>query len=150
MAEATGNVIKVPGISTVTSATDDEILGAYTGLTQKGLTLLTGAGLLGAGTVLKVSGTAKKYTAAAKTDVITAGSPDTGKTNVAVGILRKAVDTGSGDILANVVLGGVVKCSKILFGVGGSQVGFTDVEEKQALAAALAGRYDPIFDQIIF
>lgn len=154
MAEATGNVLKLPNQSSpATTTTDDEVLGSYAGLTQKGLTLLGGAGLLGTGTVLKVSGTAKKYTAAAKTDVITAGSPDTGTKNVAVGILRKDVDTGSaspaGDILANVVLAGVVKCSKIKFGTG-TQGTLADVEEKRALADALAGRYDPVHDYLIF
>lgn len=137
MADREGNVLKVPGTSVKAEVKGDEILGSMVGLTQKGLTLKQAAStVLETGTVLKVSSTAKKYAGAAKADV--AG---------ALGILRKGVDISGGDALANVVLAGTVK---------GSKVRYTDdadglsTAELQALAAALGGRYEPIHDYLIF
>lgn len=139
--DATGNVLKVPGTSGKGPTTDDEILGSYARFTQKGLTLLKDNGVLKTGTVLKVSGTAKKYTGAAKADV-------TGTLNVgAVGILRKDVDTVGEDKLGNVVLSGIIKGSKIKY--TDDQDGLS-ASELALLAGALNGRYDAVFDYLIF
>jgi hypothetical protein len=145
--DATGNVLNVPGTSGKVATTDDEILASYAGFTQKGLTLLkdaatgnTPATLIPTGTVLKVSGTAKKYTAAVKADAPAVGTAPTGylPAPAIVGILRKDVDTAGIDKLGNVVLHGVVKGAKLKYGddINGLTAG-----ELQALAIALGGRY---------
>lgn len=137
--DATGNVLKVPGTSGKGPTTDDEILYSYAKFTQKGLTLLKDNGVLKTGTVLKVSGTAKKYTGAAKADV---GTP----ANIA-GILRKDVDTVGEDKLGNVVLSGLIKGAKIKY--TDDQDGLTS-GELVTLATALGGKYNAIFDFISF
>ncbi len=136
MVDREGNVLKVPGTGSVTEVKGDEILGSYARFTQKGLTLLKDAGVLEAGTVLKVSGTPKKYTAAAKADVASA-----------VGILRKGVDTTGKDCLANYVASGIVKGAKIRYSddTNGLTAG-----ELADLAEALGGRYDAVHDYLIF
>jgi hypothetical protein len=137
MAANSGNILGIPGQTSTGEVREVEILGSYARLTQKGLTLKTATGTtLAAGTVLKVSLTAKKYAGAAKADVATA-----------VGILRKTVDISDSDVLANVVLGGVVK---------GATVKYTDDTdglsgaELISLATALGGRYDATHDFLIF
>lgn len=74
--DASGNVLKVPGLSSKPITTDQEILGSYGGFTQKGVTLLGVASTYyRTGTVLKESATPKKYVAANKgaTEVQTIG-----------------------------------------------------------------------------
>lgn len=140
--DATGNVLNVPGTSGKGPTTDDEILYSYAKFTQKGLTLLKDNGVLKTGTVLKVSGTAKKYTGAAKADA-TADPATTG----AVGILRKDVDTVGLDKLGNVVISGLIKGAKIKY--TDDQDGLT-AGELRTLAAGLGGVYNAVFDFISF
>lgn len=74
--DASGNVLKVPGLSSKPITSNEEILGSYGGFTQKGLTLLGVASTYYVtGTVLKESATPKKYVAANKgaTEVQTIG-----------------------------------------------------------------------------
>lgn len=74
--DATGNVLKVPGLSSKPLTSNEEILGSYAKFTQKGVTLLGVASTYyRTGTVLKVSATPKKYVAANKgaTEVQTIG-----------------------------------------------------------------------------
>jgi len=135
MADAVGNVLRPPGTSQKGPTTDDEILASYAGFTQKGLTIIAGSNFLKTGTALKVSATAGKYTGAAKADVASV-----------VAILRKDVDATSGDMLANYVLHGSLK---------GSKIKYTDdetlsVAELQALAAQLGGSYNPIHDVLSY
>lgn len=136
MVDREGNVLKVPGTKSVAEVKGDEILGSYARFTQKGLTILSGAGVLEAGTVLKVSGTAKKYTSAAKADVA-----------AAVGILRKGVDATSGDVLANYVASGIVKGAKVRYS---DDTDGLSSAELVTLAGALGGRYDAVHDYLIF
>ncbi len=136
MVANSGNILGIPGQSAQAEVKDDEILGSYSRLTQKGLTLKqTAATTLATGTVLKVSATPKKYAGAAKADVANA-----------VGILRKTVDVSNGDVLANVVLGGVVKGSKVKY------TDDTSLSEAEliALASALGGRYDKVHGYLMF
>lgn len=135
MVDREGNVLKVPGTGAVAEVKGDEILGSYARFTQKGLTLLKDNGVIEAGTVLKVSGTAKKYMPAAKADVANA-----------IGIIRKGVDTTGADKLANFVVSGIIKGSKIKYSddTNGLTTG-----ELQALASALGGHYDPVMDYVI-
>lgn len=134
--DATGNVLNVPGTSGKGPTTDDEILYSYAKFTQKGLTLLKDNGVLKTGTVLKVSGTAKKYTGAAKADVANA-----------IGILRKDVDTTGIDKLGNVVISGIVKGAKLKY--TDDQDGLSGAE-LVTLAGALGGHYNAVFDFISY
>lgn len=135
MADREGNVLKVPGTSQKAEVKGDEILGSMARLTQKGLTAeMKAATVYETGTVLKAGTQAKKYAGALKADT------------APIGILRKSVDVSSGDSLANVVLGGIVK---------GSKVKYTDdatltAGELSTLAGQLGGRYDPVHDFLIF
>jgi hypothetical protein len=113
-----------------------EILGSYARFTQKGLTLLANSGVLEAGTVLVVSGTAKKYMGAANAAALTG----------AVGILRKGVDTTGADKLANYVNSGIVKLAALKYS-NGTSVAQGDYA---ALATALNGRVDNIHGFLIF
>lgn len=137
MVSREGNVLHVPGTGSVAEVKGDEILGSYARFTQKGLTILGGAGgagVLEAGTVLKASGTAKKYVGA------------TAATDTPVGILRKAVDATSGDMLANYVTSGIVKTSALKY-ANGSAVPQADYA---AIATALNGRIDAVQGWLIF
>lgn len=134
MADREGNVLKPPTTGAVAEVKGTEILGSYARFTQKGLTLLKGSGVLEAGTLLKVSGTAKKYAGA------------TAKTDTVVGILRKGVDTTNSDMLANYVASGIVKTSELRY-ANGSVVPAIDLPD---IATALNGRIDPIHGYLIF
>lgn len=136
MADREGNILKVPGTGSVAEVKGEEILGSYARFTQKGLTLLKDSGVLEAGTLLKVSATAKKYAGVANT----ADAPNT------VGVLRKGVDTTGEDKLANYVTSGIVKTSALKYADG------TAVPEADyaAVATALNGRVDPIHGYLIF
>lgn len=135
MADAVGNVLRPPSTSQKGPTTADEILGSYARFTQKGLTILSGAGFLKAGTVLKVSATAGKYTAANKADT------------APIGILRKDVDAATSDMLANYVVSGIIKGSKVKY--ADDQDGLT-AAELTTLANQLGGRYDAAMDYLIF
>lgn len=136
MADREGNVLKVPSTGSVAETKAPEILGSYARFTQKGLTLLANSGVLEAGTVLKVSATAKKY------DGVVNAAGLTG----ALGILRKGVDTTGADKLANYVNSGVVKLSALKY-ANGTSVASGDYA---ALATALNGRVDSIHGYLIF
>ena len=136
MADREGNVLNPPGFSQGVEVKGTEILGSYSRLTQKGLTILGGSGVLEAGTVLKVSGTPKKYNAGVKAGTGT------------VGILRDSVDATTKDKLANVVLSGVVKGAAIK--ASDALAGGLTGAELTTLAGVLGGRYDPVHDYLIF
>lgn len=131
-----GNVLPVPSHTVKAEVKGDEILGGYASLTQKGLTIKSGAGVLEAGTLLKVSATAKKYDGVAAAAGISA----------TIGILRKAVDAQASDMLANYVASGVVKLSALKY-ADGSAVAAGDYA---AVATALNGRVDAVHGFLIF
>lgn len=140
MADREGNVLKVPGTSSVAEVKGTEILGSYARFTQKGLTILSGSGVLEAGTVLVTSATAKKYrgTVAADTDG-TADPP-------VIGILRKGVDATSKDMLANYVASGIVKTASIKHANGTA----LSAAELARVATSLSGRVDDVHGWLIF
>lgn len=135
MVSREGNVLKVPGYGTVAQVSGDEILGSYARFTQKGLTLLGGSGVLEAGTLLKVSGTAKKYNGVANSSGISS----------TLGILRKGADTTNGDLLANYVRSGIIKLSALKYADGTSVAS----GDQAAVATALGGKIDPIHGYLI-
>ena len=103
--------IPVPGFESPTAEwTDPEILYSTAGFTQKGVTIAGGQGVLAAGTVLGQKTADKKYYAY---NGAGAGGIDTAR-----GVLRKAVDTGTGagqpDQLANLVIQGILKLSLVV------------------------------------
>lgn len=105
-----GNVLRPPGTTQTGPVGGEEILASTSRFLQKGVTLAGGQGVLAAGTMLGRVTATKKYKAYAN------GASD--GTEVARGILRMAVDTGTGgsseDKLGNIVYGGVVKLSLIV------------------------------------
>lgn len=137
MTAADGNVLKVPGTGSTPEVKGDEILGSYARFTQKGLTLKQTANrVYAAGTLLKVSSTAKKYD----------GVTDAAGVANTVGILRKPVDVSKTDMLANYVASGIVKLSKLKY-ADGTAVASGDYA---AIATALNGRVDNIHGYLIF
>jgi hypothetical protein len=105
--EQLGNEIPVPGFEVGTYLTDDEIMASTKGgFTQVGVTLAGGLGILPAGTVLgqvTATGLFRPYN--------DSNSP-TG-VGTARGVLRKRVDTTDGPVLANMVVAGIIKNSKL-------------------------------------
>lgn len=101
--------IPAPGFTSPTKEyTDPEILYSYARFTQKGVTLAAGQGILPAGCVVG------RKTADKKWYVYDNGASD--GTQVARGVLRRAVDTGSEgdpDQLGNIVISGILKLDKL-------------------------------------
>jgi hypothetical protein len=85
--EYPGNAIPAPGLATGGQTVDDELLYSAQNYTQKGVTLEPGQGILLLGTVLARKTTTKRYV---KYDALGADGA-----TVALGILRKTVDTGA-------------------------------------------------------
>jgi hypothetical protein len=102
--------LPVPGFTSPTSSyTDPEILYSTARFTQKGVTIAPNQGVLAAGTVLARKTSDKMYYA-----YNNAGS---GGVEVAKGVLRRAVDTGtSGGTaqLGNLVISGILKYSLVV------------------------------------
>lgn len=115
--------IPVPGFTSPTATfTDPELLYSTVGYTQKGVTLAGGQGILLAGTVLGRVTSTKKY------KVYDNGASD--GTEVARGVLRRAVDTGSAgaaDQLANMVIAGILKLSMVS---GADSAALTDLNAR--------------------
>lgn len=113
MPEQVGNVTPAPAGSFATYpddyTTDDEILYSYARFTQKGVTLAPGQGILPAGTVLG------RVTATKLWKVYNNSNSD--GTEVARGVLRRAVDTGADSTAAkiqgNIVISGILKNDKV-------------------------------------
>jgi len=106
MADAIGNVVKVPGTSGASEVKPAEILYSYAKFTQKGVTLASGQGLLAGGTLLGRVTATKKYVAYA--DGASDGS------EVCKGVLRQPVDTSNGDAAGNIVISGILRRSKLV------------------------------------
>lgn len=108
MVDYTGNAIPAAGFNSTSNVPDDELLYSTAGFTQKGVQLKSGQGVLPLGTVLARETSSKKY--------VKFNSGGSDGTNVAVGILRKTVDTGaagSQEYMANIVISGILKLSKV-------------------------------------
>lgn len=97
----------VPGfVSPTGDYTDPEILYSTAGFTQKGVTVGSGQGVLAAGTLMGMKTSDKKYYA------YNNGNAD--GTQVARGVLRRAIDTGTvvsaaHDQVSNIVIQGILK-----------------------------------------
>jgi hypothetical protein len=106
--------LPVPGfVSPTGDYTDPEILYSTAGFTQKGVTVASGQGVLAAGTALGQKTSDKKYYAYDNTK-------SDGR-EVARGILRRPVDTGTvvlaaNDQVSNIVIQGILKW-QLLVGV---------------------------------
>ncbi len=108
--EYPGNAIPAPGLATGGQVVDDELLYSAHNYIQKGVTLEPGQGVLLLGTILARKTTTKRYVKYAS------GGSD--GANVALGILRKTVDTGTETLvqnpqaqvwLANILYSGLLK-----------------------------------------
>jgi hypothetical protein len=107
--EFPGNVIPAPGYTKGNYSTDDELMYSMQGYTQKGVTLAAGQGIVPLGTVMG------RVTSTKKWKVYNNAASD--GTEVARGILRNTVDTGTSssgtEYQANIVIMGIVKNSKV-------------------------------------
>lgn len=107
--EYVGNANAAPHVSAETSLVDTEIAASPSTLVKRGVSLVPGAGILPAGTVLGQVSASKKYT------VYDDGADD--GTQTAVGVLYQAVDTGSDEnadpVLGTIVIAGVLKKSLV-------------------------------------
>jgi hypothetical protein len=98
--------LPVPGFTSPThNYTDPEILYSTARFTQNGVTIAGGQGILPAGTVLAQKTSDKKYYV-----YDNAGS---GGLDFAAGVLRRAVDTSTGDQLGNIVISGILKLNLV-------------------------------------
>lgn len=117
MVDQIGNEIPAAGINRGPYVVNDEILySTEGGFTQKGVTLAAGQGTLVAGTAVARNTSTKLYV-----KFVSGGANGTG---TPVGILRKSVETGS-DVngqkyLANVIVAGILKLSKVSSANGGT------------------------------
>jgi hypothetical protein len=115
--------IPVPGFTSPTkTATDPELLYSTRRFTQKGATIAGGQGVLPMGTVLG------RVTSTKKWKVYDNNASD--GTEVARGILRRAVDTGSAgapDQLGNIVISGILKLEYIS---GADSAAITDLNAR--------------------
>jgi len=116
MVDQIGNEIPAAGITRGVNIPNDEILYSTAGFTQKGVTLAPGKGLLIGGTVLARNTSTKLYEKWTNGGANGTGTP--------VGVLRKTVDTGADSngqkYLANIVIAGILKLSKVSSANGGT------------------------------
>lgn len=106
MANDSFEKIPVPGFSSPThSYAPTEILYSAVGLRQKGVTLAANQGILPAGTVLAQHTTNKRYYVYANGGSNGLGTP--------VGVLRRAVNTNTGEQQGNIVISGALKLALV-------------------------------------
>lgn len=115
MVEYAGNAIPAAGFRRGNNVPDDELLYSAVGFTQKGVQLKAGQGTLLLGTVLARETSSKKYV-----KYVSGGSEGTG---VAVGVLRKTVETGTDpdgqEYMGNIVVSGLLKLDRVSYANGG-------------------------------
>jgi hypothetical protein len=98
--------IPSPGYTSPTGTyAPTEILYSAVGLRQKGVTLAAGQGILPAGTVIAQHSTTKRYHVYTNGGSNGLGTP--------VGVLRRAVDTSTGEQQGNIVISGALKLSLV-------------------------------------
>jgi hypothetical protein len=106
MANDSFEKIPSPGFVSPTHAyAPTEILYSTVGLRQKGVTLAANQGILPAGTVIAQHSTNKRYYVYANGGSNGLGTP--------VGVLRRAVDTNTGEQQGNIVISGALKLSLV-------------------------------------
>jgi len=128
--EVVGNLTGgLPGYKVIGSFVDDEVLASMVGYFQKGVTILSGQGILPKGLILGRVTATKKY------KQHNSGASD--GSQVARCVLRHTVDTTNGDVLANVLYAGTLKYNQMS---GMSSGALTD----------LAGRIDSVNNLFIF
>lgn len=95
--------IPSPNLTTGNSYVDREIMASMARFTQKGVTLAAGQGILLAGTVIARKTSDKKY--------YVYNNAGSGGLEVAVGVLRRSVNTTGADKQGNIVVSGILKNS---------------------------------------
>lgn len=114
--------LPVPGfVSPTGDYIDPEILYSTAAFSQKGVTIASGQGVLAAGTFLGIKTSDKKYYAY--------NNAHSDGTEVARGVLRRAVDTGTtvnvgNDQVSNIVIQGILKYNML---VGVDSAALTDL-----------------------
>ena len=132
MVDYVGNALVPPTQRRVNNGlytTDRELLASTSGFTQRGCTLGGGQGIIPLGTVMG------RVTATKKWAPYASGASD--GTQVARGVLRTTVDTGTGassvDVQANIVIMGQLTWS-LMSGADATAI------------TSLGGRYDTVLD----
>lgn len=106
MANDSFEKIPSPGfVSPTHSYAPTEIMYSMVGLRQKGVTLAANQGILPAGTVLAQHTGNKRYYAYANGGANGLGTP--------VGVLRRAVNTNTGEQQGNIVISGALKLALV-------------------------------------
>ena len=106
MANDSFEKIPSPGfVSPTHSYAPTEILYSAVGLRQKGVTLAANQGILPAGTVLAQHSTTKRYHVYANGGSNGLGTP--------VGVLRRSVNTNTGEQQGNIVISGALKLAAV-------------------------------------
>lgn len=117
MSNEFGNAsLALPGTGQVAEKTPGDIVASTVGFAQKGVTLLSGQGILPAGTVLARQTSTKKY--------VLYDNGGSGGAEIAVGILAERTDTTDGDCAGNMIIGGILKYSHLS---GLDSAGITDL-----------------------
>lgn len=115
MVDQIGNEIPAAGINRGPYVPNEEILYSTVGLTQKGVTLAAGKGLVVAGTVLARRTSTKLYEKWANGGGDGTGTP--------VGVLRRSIDTGTDSAgqkyLGNIIIAGILKLKNVSSANGG-------------------------------
>jgi hypothetical protein len=131
--EYVGNIIPAPSYIQGNVSDDDELLASTARFTQKGVTLAPGQGILKLGTMMAQRTSDKKWVAYSN-----AGS---GGADVARGVLRRGVDTGTdtaGRVFqGNIVVSGILKLDRV-------------VGSDSAAVADLNARTDSVLNFFIF
>lgn len=131
--EYVGNIIPAPSFVRGNVSDDDELLASTARFTQKGVTLAPGVGILKLGTVMAQRTSDKKWVAY--------NNGGSGGAEVARGVLRRGVDTGTdtaGRVFqGNVVISGILKLDRV-------------VGSDSAAIADLNARTDSVLNMFIF
>lgn len=131
--EYVGNIIPAPSYIVGNSSTDDELLASTARFTQKGVTLAPGQGILNLGQMMAQRTSDKKW--------VKYNNAGSGGADVARGVLRRGVDTGSdtaGRVYqGNIVISGILKLDRV---VGSDSAAVSD----------LNARTDTVLNMFIF
>lgn len=118
-----GNIIPAPGFFPGDTLTDDELLASYARFTQKGATLAAGQGIVQLGTVMAQRTADKLW--------VKYNNAGSGGAEVARGVLRRAVDTGTDTAgkryQGNIVISGILKLDRV---VGSDSAALTDLNAR--------------------
>lgn len=108
--EYVGNITPAPGFFQGNTLTDDELLASSARFTQKGVTLAPGQGILNLGQMMAQRTADKLW--------VKYNGSGSGGADIARGVLRRGVDTGSDTAgqayQGNIVISGILKLDRVI------------------------------------